>query len=146
MVWKPRSLNPRRCLDSSRKRRAYTEEMKVRTEVADFDAPLQDILLMQTKVITVLDHVENFSSAADSATRRDTSIGTSVNQMIIYVDLFQERESGLKRRLNALEPELSNLKVGCASLRRARAELDTKVSKVGSPVRGALMAVSQQSV
>lgn len=57
-----------------------------------------------------------------------------------------QRGTVVKRRLNALEANLSTLKVKCASLRRAQRELAAKEMKLGEDLQNGLKEVSQQSI
>lgn len=58
----------------------------------------------------------------------------------------EEREAGLKQRLNELEAKISSLKVECAGLRWDRKELDARVEKLEEYLRCALRAVLQQRI
>lgn len=94
---------------------------KVRTEESDTDALLQSLHVLQAEVTALWDQVANLLSASDSATKRDEFVRAALRQKVIDAGLLMERESVLRRCLNALEAKLSSLKLECAALRWSRA-------------------------
>lgn len=122
------------------------ELKKVRSEESDFDVPLQNIEVLQSEVPAILDQVASLLSAVCSDTERSESICASFQQKKIDVKFVKERESSLKKRLNAVKVDLSSLLVGYASRHWACKELNLKVLKLGEDLGCALKAIWQKSV
>lgn len=89
------------------------ELRKVLTKWSDLDALLQILEVLQAEVVAAKDKIAIFSAARRS-TKRIESVLAVLRQKGIDVGLIKERESGYKRRLNALKAKLSSLRVTCA--------------------------------